>query len=414
MTWPHAQLRRIFRIVNGGTPIADDLNWGGDVLWATPIDLASVDRGQLRQTTRTITARGLVTGSGFVRAGSLLLSTRAPIGYLAQVRRRTAFNQGCRGLQPRSPDVMSRFYLYALSSRRRDLQALGSGSTFMELSSEALGSLVVPVPPVGEQRRIVEYLDRETARIDEVVAKRWQLAGLLDERAAAAVAGGLGAADFDVRWDGVPDRFDAFPMVRLGQVAEVRSGLTLDAARRFTAPTSHVPYLRVANVHANRIDTDDVKYVEVDAVLLRRHLLETGDVLMTEGGDIDKLGRGAVWDGRISPCLHQNHVFAVRPHRGLLYPQFLAMLSRTPYARAYFETTATKTTGIASTSSSRIKEFRIPLPILEEQAQVVAAIEERLAVIRTAQDAATTQLRLIAEHRRSLIAEAVTGERAAA
>lgn len=90
------------------------------------------------------------------------------------------------------------------------------------------------------------------------------------------------------------------------------------------------------------------------------------------------------------------------------------MLTRTPYARAYFETTATKTTGIASTTSSKINAFRIPLPGLDEQAQLVARVDERLGALRAAHDAAMDQLTLIAEHRQSLIAEAVTGERVAA
>lgn len=414
MTWRQAQLRRLFRIVNGGTPAADELNWGGEVRWATPIDLAPVDGGQLELTQRTISALGLLTGSRSVNGGSLVLSTRAPIGYVAHVSNRTAFNQGCRGLEPRSADVVTRFYLYVLLARRSDLQALGSGSTFMELSSEALGSLSVPVPPVREQSRTVEYLDAETARIDETVMKRRRLFELLEERVATVTASALGAAGFDSRWDGVPDRFGQFSMVRLGHVAEVRSGLTVDAARRFDGATIQVGYLRVANVHADRIDTADVKEVEVDPVLLRRHLLATGDVLMTEGGDIDKLGRGAVWDGRIVPCLHQNHVFAVRAQRGVLHPQFLALLTRTPYARAYFETTATKTTGIASTSSSKIRDFRIPLPTFEEQRSIVAEVGERLAAIRAACQAAGGQISLLVEHRRSLVIAAVQGEGTAA
>ena len=87
---------------------------------------------------------------------------------------------------------------------------------------------------------------------------------------------------------------------------------------------------------------------------------------MTEGGDPDKLGRGTVWQGEILGCLHQNHIFAVRPTE-VLSPRYLALLTQTSYARAYFEATASKTTGIASTSIRKISSFRIPLPSIEQQ-----------------------------------------------
>lgn len=415
------QIRKVAHLGTGHTPSRSvEAYWDPaecTIPWLTLADVWQLRDGSVsvvHETNEKISPLGLAN-SAAVRhpAGTVAFSRTASVGFSCILGVDMATSQDfvtwtC------GPQLDARYLLWILRGERDDILRRTQGSTHKTIYMPDIEQLTILLPPIDEQRRIVEYLDRETARIGKVVTKRQQLAGLLDERAAAVVAGGLVAADFDVRWDGVPDRFGAFPMVRLGQVDEVRSGLTLDAARRFTAPTSHVPYLRVANVHADRIDTDDVKDVEVDVVLLRRHLLEAGDVLMTEGGDIDKLGRGAVWDGRISPCLHQNHVFAVRPHRGLLHPHFLAVLPRTPYARAYFETTATKTTGIASTSSSKIKEFRLPLPALEEQVQLVAAIGEQLAVIRSAQDAANRQLGLIAEHRQSLIAEAVAGERKAA
>lgn len=415
------QIRKVARLGTGHTPSRSvEAYWEPaecTIPWLTLADVWQLRDGSVsvvQETREKISPLGLAN-SAAVRhpAGTVAFSRTASVGFSCILGVDMATSQDfvtwtC------GPKLDPRYLLWVLRAERDDILRRTQGSTHKTIYMPDIEQLTIPLPALDEQRRIVEYLDRETVRIDEIVTKRLRLTHLLDERASAAVATGLVSPEFDVRWDGVPARIGEFPMVRLGQVAEVRSGLTLDAARRFTSPTSEVPYLRVANVHADRIDTDDVKDVEVDAVLLRRHLLEAGDVLMTEGGDIDKLGRGAVWDGRLSPCLHQNHVFAVRPQRELLHPYFLAMLTRTPYARAYFETTATKTTGIASTSSSKIKEFRIPLPPREEQDRLVAAIDERLRVIRVAHESAHMQLRLIAERRLSLIVEAIAGEREAA
>jgi len=415
------QIRKVARLGTGHTPSRSvDAYWEPSectIPWLTLADVWQLRDGSVsvvHETKEKISPLGLAN-SAAVRhpAGTVAFSRTASVGFSCILGVDMATSQDfvtwtC------GPKLDPRYLLWVLRGERDDILRRTQGSTHKTIYMPDIEQLTIPLPPLDEQRRIVEHLDRETARIDEVVVKRRLLATLLEERAAAVVAVGLGAANFDVRWDGVPSRVGHYPMVRLGHVAEVRSGLTLDAARRFASSTTVIPYLRVANVHADQIDTDDVKDVEVDAALLARHLLQPGDVLMTEGGDIDKLGRGAVWDGRISPCLHQNHVFAVRPRRDRLHAEFLAMLTRIPYARVYFETTATKTTGIASTSSSKIKEFRIPLPPVEEQMRLVEAVDVRLATIRDASNAASHQLGLLAEHRRSLIAEAVTGGRMAA
>lgn len=88
---------------------------------------------------------------------------------------------------------------------------------------------------------------------------------------------------------------------------------------------------------------------------------------MTEGGDRDKLGRGCVWDGRITPCLHQNHIFAVKVKEKLLNPHYLEYLTASSVGRTYFDVTAVKTTNLACTSSSKVLAFTIPLPSIDEQ-----------------------------------------------
>src|SRR5690606_4567437 len=97
----------------------------------------------------------------------------------------------------------------------------------------------------------------------------------------------------------------------LHEVAEVRTGLAKGKAN--LKDPVELPYLRVANVQDGHIDLTQVKFILVERSQIERYSLRTGDILMTEGGDFDKLGRGDVWQGQIPVCLHQNHVFAVRP-----------------------------------------------------------------------------------------------------
>lgn len=181
MTFPRVPLRRIARLVNGGTPTADKANWDGDVLWATPVDLGRADLGLVTTTERSLTSSGARFGSALVPPGSVLVSTRAPIGYVARATTQLAFNQGCKALVPDNDLVDSQFLAYWLFASRLDLQSRGTGSTFMELGNEQLLGFRIPVPGLDRQRRIAEFLDDQVARIDMLTASRQAQLDRLDE-----------------------------------------------------------------------------------------------------------------------------------------------------------------------------------------------------------------------------------------
>ncbi|GHI07521.1 restriction endonuclease subunit S [Streptomyces cellostaticus] len=157
---------------------------------------------------------------------------------------------------------------------------------------------------------------------------------------------------------------------RLDSLADVVGGVALGGSVS-SGLSVELPYLRVANVQDGYISTDDVKTVRVPAHSIERFRLQQGDVLLTEGGDFDKLGRGAVWDGRIDPCLHQNHVFRVRCFESRLLPDFLALYLASPTGRSYFLRIAKQTTNLATISSSQLKAMPVPYLPLPEQQRIV-------------------------------------------
>jgi len=106
----------------------------------------------------------------------------------------------------------------------------------------------------------------------------------------------------------------------LSECAEVQTGVA--KGRRLTsADTISVPYLRVANVQDGFLDLSEIKRIDIRETELNRYLLQAGDVLLTEGGDFDKLGRGFVWNDELPSCVHQNHIFAVRANRHIINPE---------------------------------------------------------------------------------------------
>ena len=132
---------------------------------------------------------------------------------------------------------------------------------------------------------------------------------------------------------------------------------------------------------------------------------------MTEGGDLDKLGRGHVWNGEIPGCLHQNHIFAVRCFLHKLKPMFLAYLTAARYGRDYFEATGKKTTNLACTNATKVGEFPIPLPGLTEQEAICAYLEKKLGEVKSIVTVIEAQIATLTAYRKSLIHECVTGQR---
>jgi type I restriction enzyme S subunit len=198
-------------------------------------------------------------------------------------------------------------------------------------------------------------------------------------------------------------------LVRLGYLATIQSGVTVDGGRDAGADAVTLPYLRVANVQDGHVDLESITEITVPRPVARSSTLRRGDVLMTEGGDLDKLGRGTVWQDEIKNCLHQNHVFAVRPDQRRLLPEYLALLTRTSYARAYFESTGTKTTNLASTSSSKIRDFRVPLPDIAEQRRIADFLDAETARIDAIVSAEQQARAVLIERRAAKVFQAVSG-----
>ena len=190
-------------------------------------------------------------------------------------------------------------------------------------------------------------------RIQRYIAAKQKLIALLEEQEQATIdqamtgktdprTGEPHAAYRQVQIAGLRTIPEHWQVVRLKEAAKVQTGLTLGKDYRNSATVTR-PYLRVANVQHGRLDLTEIKHLDVPLNVAQRSTLSSGDVLMTEGGDIDKLGRGCLWDNEIPECLHQNHVFAVRCNRKVLAPEFLVGLMRSRHGRAYFQLTAKQT-----------------------------------------------------------------------
>ncbi|GGR67341.1 hypothetical protein GCM10010252_01320 [Streptomyces aureoverticillatus] len=362
---------------------------------------------------------------GLLQSGDSLINstgtgTLGRVGYYAAApESRTAMADSHVTVFRADPDELDpRFAYYWLSSapfQQYVYAALAVGATNqIELNREQLGNAPIPVPSLDEQRRIANFLDAETTRLDHLTQARNDQLDALTERSFAAVSESLipGTLTRPLRKYPYP-WLPAMPantrLTRLGYVCRLQNGVTVDEGRARTDSDVTRPYLRVANVQAGHVALDSVTEITVPKYVAKRSTLRAGDVLMTEGGDLDKLGRGTVWRGELANCLHQNHVFALRPELDKLDPEYLALMTQTVHGRCYFESTGTKTTNLASTNSGKILSFPIPLPDLQRQQELVRQVQKQQETVREARQILTRQSALLAERRQALITAAVTG-----
>lgn len=285
----------------------------------------------------------------------------------------------------------------------------------LQLTDQAFLDAPIPLPPPAEQAAIVRFLDHWNGCLEKAIRAKRRVIVLLQEQKQAimhrAVTRGLDPGvplkDSGIPWLGeIPAHWEVRP---LKSVCHIQSGVTL--GKDYGAQTlNEYPYLRVANVQAGYTKLDVVKTIFLPKSEALRSHLQTGDVLMTEGGDPDKLGRGCVWDGSIKNCVHQNHVFAVRPDSSILASHFLTTLLGMSYARAYFESTAKQTTNLAATNKTKIGMFKVLLPDLEEQRAILELIANQTFPLTTAITRYEREIALLREYRTRLTADVVTGK----
>ena len=351
-----------------------------------------------------------------VEADDFVISMRSFQGGLERAWAAGAIRSSYVVLEP-SAEVSAGYFQHLFKSHQY-INALRATSDFIrdgqDLNFGNFCGVDLPLIPLQEQAAIARFLALATNRLDLAIRAKRKIIVLLNEQKQAiihrAVTRGLDPSvslkDSGIPWLGeIPEHWE---VRRLKDVATVQTGITLGKDYGLVSTTLY-PYIRVANVQSDRLDLRNVKYVAVPEVEAKRSTLMPGDVLMTEGGDIDKLGRGCLWSGEVESCLHQNHVFAVRCCGGLI-PGFLVALMGSAHGRSYFQITAKQTTNLASTNSTTLKAFPLLLPESQEQRRILSFIDGETGHLSSAITDTEYEIALLREYRTRLIADVVTGK----
>lgn len=402
--WGVVRVKNQFKVYNGATPRSGvEEYWGGDIVWVTPSDLSQLSSNTISESSRTITRQGLSScGTTLVPKDSLILSCRAPIGSLAITKTELCTNQGCKALVPIS-DIPVELYYYYFSSINAELNVLGSGSTFLELSTDELVNIALPLPTYSESKLICNFLDYETAKIDTLIEKQQRLIELLTEKRQAvishAVTKGLNPdvpmKDSGVEWLGeVPEHWE---VKRFKTIFKIRKRIAGELGHDVLSITQKGIKIKDTESGEGQLSMDYSKY----------QLVYKGDYAMNHMDLLTGFVDISKYDGVTSP---DYRVFTLE-EKNSLPEYFLAFLQMGYINKLFFPFgQGAAHMGRWRLPTEAFREFLAPVPPKNEQKAIADFIFNSLEQMDILEKKSRKAIKLMQERRTALISAAVTGK----
>lgn len=351
----YIMLKDVCDINMGQSPDSSSYNDDGDGL---PFFQGNADFGERYPVAR----KWCSVPTKIAKPEDILISVRAPIGALNYAREKCCIGRGLAALTPDKSKVSPEFIFWLLKAKNIELNSKGTGSTFKAIGRNVLEETQVPNVPLTVQSEYSQVLERIYAIIQ---SHKMQLQKLDD----------LVKARFVELFGDMFLNFEEWNEAPLESLADIVSGIT--KGRKVSEKhLIKVPYMAVSNVKEGYIDWTTVKTIEATEQEINQYRLLPDDVLMTEGGDPDKLGRGAIIKTPLENCIHQNHIFRVRLDETHILPVYFAEYLQHQRAKRYFLGCAKQTTGIASINMRQLKALPVLIPPLDLQNQFAAFVTQ--------------------------------------
>lgn len=371
--WFECEIGDVAKVVGGGTPPSKDptnFTTLGGIPWITPADLSGYKDVYISRGARSLSEKGYTTCSAIkIPAGSVLFSSRAPVGYVAIAATEVTTNQGFKSFAlPESID--SRFVYYYLRHIKPIAEMMATGTTFKELSGSAAAKLPFVLAPLSEQKRIADKLDALLAQLD-TCRKRLVRVSQIIKRFRQAVLAAATSGALTEEWRESVKELEYWQTVTLEQVAESRLGKMLDKSKNQGNPT---PYLRNVNVRWFQFDLSDILEIRVSEKEAQAFSVRPGDVLVCEGGEP---GRCAVWQGVEGVYVYQKALHRVRVF-DVLTPEWLCYCLKSAADSGNLSSRFTGST-IKHLTGIALARFELKLPPIYEQHEIIRRVEILLA-----------------------------------
>ncbi|MEJ5328747.1 MAG: restriction endonuclease subunit S [Desulfobaccales bacterium] len=357
--WEWKKIGEIAKVVSGSTPKTNVAEyWNGNILWATPKDLGKLNSITIDNTERTITELGLNSCSAqILPPGSVLLTSRAPIGHLAINTKPMCTNQGFKNLIP-GPEIYNRYLYWVLKFSVRDLQHIGRGGTFEEISKSMVESFEIPLPPLAEQKRIVARIEELTRRVEEMRRLRREtienITYFLDSSISRIFRANGGWQE-----------------TTLGKVLTlVQYGLS----SKLTTEPHGYPVIRMGNIKDGRVVTDDLKYLDIPTSEASKYILKKGDILINRTNSAELVGKAGLFqeDGKY---LFASYLIRLRVNPEAVAPAFINYYINSPDGQAFLKTQGKDAIGQTNINAKQIRQMPVSLPPLDEQRRLVQYLD---------------------------------------
>ena len=326
-----------------------------------------------------------------VHNGDLLFAWSASLGAHIWKGRDAWLNQHIFRVVP-NVGINQDYLYYYLLTVVAELYAKTHGSGMVHITKTPFMNTPIPVPSLSEQGRIVARIEELFSRLDAGVET------LNKTKAQLAV----------YRQAVYSEAFSSLENTRkITEFFDISSGLTKNSDRN--AFPIKMPYLRVANVYYNHLDLGEIKQIGVKESEIPEKKLKKGDLLFVEGnGSKEQIGRVAIWDGSISPCLHQNHIIKGRP-KGSMLPKYALFYLISGFGREQILCVASSTSGLYTLSTGKIENLMIPYCGINEQQIIIDQIEEKLSVCDSIEQTVDAALQQAEAMRQSILKQAFEG-----
>lgn len=402
--WDWRTMDEVSEVVGGATPKTSELeNYeGGTIAWLTPADLSGYTDKYIEQGARFITKKGLESCSTkLLPKGTVLFTSRAPIGYVAIASREVCTNQGFKSFVLDNAQVTPDYVYWWLKGAKSMAEEVASGTTFLELSTAKAKKLPIPVAPLLQQRRIVEAIELQLGRLDAAVA-RLQGARARLKRYKQAV---LKAAYTGQLWTEGADMSDEAPLPEgwrwgtLGDFVKIRNGFAFKSTDYLD---EGVLLIRQSNLGGEKVTTEGAKYLPPSYLDAHKEFqVHKGDILIGMSGSIGKL---CTYD-LDEPALQNQRTGLLQfkdPKQKPWVWNYLPMLEQSLLKQG-------KGVAVLNISAKQIEASPMPIPPVEVQARIIDEVEQRIATIAETETTLDAQLQQAVRLRQAVLKRAFEG-----
>lgn len=370
-SWQIADIGEIAQIISGGTPPSRESDCFAPpksaIPWITPADLSGYKNKFISHGARDLTEKGLNSCSArLMPKGSVLFSSRAPIGYVAIAENQISTNQGFKSFVfPQ--DIDNGFAYYQLRYITPEAEARATGTTFKELSGSAAAKLPFLVAPKEEQRRIADKLDTTLARIDALNDRLARITPLL-KRFRQSVLAAATSGRLTEDWRANSQAENEWRSVSLKEVA---SDFSYGSSAK-SAKTGKVPVLRMGNIQEGALDWTDLVYTS-DPEEIKKYKLVKGDVLFNRTNSPELVGKTAIYQGE-QEAIYAGYLIRVKCSEKLI-PEYLNYCLGSPMGRDYCWQVKSDGVSQSNINAKKLAAFEFLLPPTDEQTEIVRRVE---------------------------------------